>query len=200
MLNKTKPTLNKLPCISELVYKMPGVSDPPWKKLDLLQHEGLARDVMLINSVGISQFFAEQKSTVPGYWPKPEQIERYVPFLKEHKGELFALNSPLVPDRLFVTVRYPNDLCGSRPRPPQPRGEDVSSAWATPDLKELVRDGPYPIGRRPLLYRGQLYFAFMNPDTGLELSRLHFTGAAFMPVCRIDFDSSQTDNCKGQPK
>lgn len=192
-LNKTKPTNDSRPCVSELVLKMPGVSDPPWEKLDLSKHEALARDIYLVNTVGLSQFFAEQKSTVPGYWPTPEQIEKTMKLLRRD-GELFAFRSPPDSDKWVVTLRYPYGMCG---RPWRPDIKWSESAWVTDDLKQPLPP-QYGYARRPLLYRGRLYFAhFDGMDGGADLYIPRSTGG-LARICSIQFSDGL--NSKGQRK
>lgn len=195
-LNRTKPTLERLPCISELLFKMPGVSDPPWERLDLAQHEQLATNIWLISQKGFYGFFDEPSFPIPDYWPKPEAIAQYPEYLRKNRAELFAFRSSIVPDKVFVTLRIPSHPCGSRS---ELRGEDSMSAWVSSDLKQMERIVADPFISRPLLYRGRLYFSVIHPNTGMALSRVTLSGVP-QPVCKIFFNSSETHNCKGQRK
>lgn len=196
MLNRTEPTLEKLPCISELLFKMPGVSEPPWEKLDLAQHEQLATNIWLISQKGFYGFFDEPSYPIPDYWPKPEAIAQYPDYLRKNHAELFVFRSPIVPDKAFVTLRIPSHPCGSRL---ELRGESSKSAWVSSDLKQMERMIASPVVQRPLLYRGQLYFSSIGGNTEMDLSRL-IPGGSYPRVCNIFFNSSDTHNCKGRRK
>ncbi len=195
-LNKTKPTLENLPCISEQLFKMPGVSDPPWEKLELAQHEQLATNIWLISKKGFYGYFDAPSSPIPDYWPKPEAIAQYPEYLRKNSAELFAFRTSIVPDKAFVTLRIPSFRCG---RPTELRGESTMSAWVSSDLSQMERMIASPIVQRPLHYRGRLYFSTIYGDTGMELFRL-IPGGSYPRVCNIFFNVSETHNCKGQRK
>lgn len=160
-LNKSKPTNEHRPCISEEILKLPGVSDPPWEKLDLLQHEDLAKKMITLNAVGSAEYFREQK-TMPQMYPTPEYQQRALDGAKSLGAELFALKlSPeLFGNRVMVTLRFKSEQCGWPLRlPPEPHGESTRVAWVTADLKEIAT-GPGMFdsrAARPVLYKGTLY-------------------------------------------
>jgi hypothetical protein len=196
-LNKSKPTQEKRPCISEEILKLPGVTDPAWEKLDLSQHEELAKKLYVLNSVGSQEYFRSQK-LMPQMYPSPEQQQRFVGNRKRLGADLFALHMPeeLAGHRVLVTLRYKNELCGS---PARQRGESSDSAWVNPDLKEIAT-GPGLFdsrAARPLMYRGRLYLVRpYGTDDALEVFVPR--SATLIRACNIGFTSGTT--FKGEKK
>lgn len=190
-LNQSKPTVEKLPCISEEILKLPGVTDPAWQKLDLSQHEELVKKLYALNSVGSQEYFRVQK-LMPQMYPSSEQQQRFVDIRKRSGAELFVLRlSPeLSGDQALVTLRYKNELCG---RPSQQRGESQDSAWVTSDLTEIAT-GPGLFdsrAARPLMYRKRLYLVRpYGTDDALEVFVPR--SATLIPVCDIRFTSGVT--------
>lgn len=190
-LNKSKPTSEKRPCISEEILKLPGVTDPAWEKLDFPQHEELAKKLYVLNSVGSQEYFRHQK-LMPQMYPPPEQQQRFVENRKKLGADLFVLHLPeeLSGDRVLVTLRYKNELCG---RPSSQRGESEDSAWVTPDLKEIAT-GPGLFdsrAARPLMYRRRLYL--VRPyGTDWDLEVFVPRSATLVRVCNISFTSGST--------
>lgn len=196
-LNKSKPTDERRPCISEEILKLPGVTDPAWEKLDLSQHEELVKKLYVLNSVGSAEYFRAQK-LMPQMYPSPEQQQRFVDIRKKFGAELNLLRLPqeLFGDRVLVTLRYKNELCGS---PPQLRGESQDSAWVTSDLKEIAT-GPGIFdsrAARPVMYRGRLYLVRpYGTDQDLEVyipRRMYIS-----KICNIGFDNAV--NSRGERK
>jgi len=190
-LNKNKPTLEKRPCISEEILKLPGVIDPAWEKLDLSQHQELVKKLYVLNSVGTQEYFRSQK-LMPQMYPSPEQQQRIVENSKRLGADLYVLRlaEELAGDRALVTLRYKNELCG---RPSSQRGESEDSAWTTPDLKEIAT-GPGLFearAARPLMYRGRLYLVRpYGTDDALEIFVPR--SATLVRVCNISFTSGVT--------
>lgn len=188
---KRKP--NTYPCVSEVVLSMPGVSDPPWEKLDLDQHEALAKEILMYYYAGPYTYFRKGEND-PKRWPTAAQLARRWNHAKQMGAELFALRRPDYGDKVRVTLRYKNDICGREIRP---RGEIAETVWASPDLTRIVNDYPNELPHRPLLYRGQIYYANLAPDTGPEIDvRSQYGNETHM--CNIEFSDSA--NSKGQPK
>lgn len=190
-LNKSKPTQEKGPCISEEILKLPGVTDPAWERLDLSQHEELAKKLYVLNSVGSQEYFRSQK-LMPQMYPSPEDQKAFLDGVKKLGAELFVLRLPaeLSSDRALVTLRFKNDLCG---RPSQLRGESDKSAWVTSDLKEIAT-GPGLFNSRaarPLMYRKRLYLVRpYGTDDALEVFVPR--SATLIRVCNISFTSEIT--------
>jgi uncharacterized protein len=161
-LNKKKISDDYSPCISEEILKLPGVTDPQWEKLDLAQHEELAKKLVAINIVGTSEYFREEKLS-PDMYPTPEGQQRVLENAKKQGAELFVLKLPpeLFGDRILATLRYKDPMCAWPPqtRTWRPSGERADAAWVTPDLKEIAT-GPGLFdsrAARPVHYRGSLY-------------------------------------------
>lgn len=161
-LNKKKVSDDYSPCMSEEILKLPGVTDPEWEKLDLAQHEELAKKIIAINIVGTSEYFREQKLS-PDMYPTPEGLQRVLENAKKHGAELFILKlSPeLFGDRILATFRYKDTMCAWPPqtRTWRPSGERADAAWVTPDLKEIASGHGLFDSRaaRPVLFRGRFY-------------------------------------------
>ncbi len=188
-LNSNRPTEEHRPCISEVVLKIPGVKDPDWEKLDLSRHEELVKKLYVLDSVGSIEYFRAQK-LMPKMYPPPEQQQRFVDAVKKLGAALFVLHLPqeLAGNRVLVTLRYTNELCGW---PPQLRGESQDSAWVAADLKEIAT-GPGLFdsrAARPLLYRGRLYL--VRPyGTDLDLEVFVPRSGALNRVCNVTFTSA----------
>lgn len=156
-LNKSKPTQERRPCISEEILKLPGVTDPAWEKLDLSQHEELAREMLTLSAVGSQEYFRVKK-LAPDMYPTILGKQRMLEHAMQGGAELFALRltSELSGDKALVTLRYQEPRCGM---PFDRRGETSRNAWVTSDLKEIAT-GPGLFdsnGGRPLVHRGRLY-------------------------------------------
>jgi hypothetical protein len=156
-LNKSKPTDEHRPCISEEILKLPGVTDPTWEKLDLSQHEELAMEMMTLGMVGSTEYFREKK-LAPNMYPTSEGKRRMLEFAKQGGAELFALRlaPKLFDDRVLMTLRYQAPRCGI---PYDLRGEEYHPVWVTSDLKKIAT-GPGLFDSwvgRPLMHRGRLY-------------------------------------------
>lgn len=199
-LNKAKPTTGQLPCISEELLKIPGVIDPAWEKLDLSQHEELAKKVMTAATFGADEYFREKKFN-PKNYPTPEQQQRSLEEVKKSGAELFALK--LAPeffsDQVMVALRFKDAMCGWQPTPRavSQHNERVDVAWANADLKELANDPGFSTIARPTVYQGKLYFAMpFGTNRGLNLWVPNHKG--FDSICTIVF--SVDVNSKGDAK
>lgn len=155
-LIKTKPSEDHLVCTDGVLFKLSGVSDPPWEKLDLAQHGELAKKLMTLSKVGSVEYFRKQK-LMPERYPTPERQQQYLENIKQQGAELFMLRLPpeYYGDLVLVTLRVKSMDCGK----PVGSGEYANNAWVTPDLKEIATGpgGFEPSAGRPLLYRGRLY-------------------------------------------
>jgi hypothetical protein len=196
-LNKTAPANVHLPCISAEILKMPEVKDPAWAKLELSQHEDLAMKMNTLNSVGSAEYFRKEKA-MPQMYPTREYQERVLEGERKLGAELFALR--LAPeffgDRVLVTLRYKNDVCG---QPSKLQGEAHLAAWVTPDLTEIA-SGPGVFdsrAARPLIYHGRLYLVRpYGTDQDLEVfvpRRMYMSR-----ICNISY--APTANKKGEVK
>jgi hypothetical protein len=209
-LNKKKVTDNYRPCLSEEILKLPGVKDPAWEKLDLSQHEELAKKIYVLNSVGTVEYFRKEK-VMPQMYPTREQQQRSVEGLKKLGAEMFLLRLP--PEsygkEVLVTLRYKNDMCGKplQLEPIQYRGEAQDSAWVNPDLKEIAYGDLDTLGgrdaraARPLMYQGQLYLVRpYGTDDAVEvfMPLPDFKHNLMDKVCNISMTS--TNNSKGEQK
>lgn len=195
-LNKRRVTDFYRPCLSEEILKLPGMQDPAWERLDLAQHEELAKKIYTLNSVGTAEYFRKVK-VMPRMYPSPAQQQRSLEGLKKLDAEMYMLRLP--PElygekRVLVTIRHKNEMCGMplQMDPIRYRGEGQESAWVNPDMKEIAPgpDGPgngYDSrAARPLMYRGQLYL--VRPyGTGdeLEIFRLKPEDWFMDTVCTI---------------
>jgi hypothetical protein len=196
-LNSSNPTDEHRPCIPEEIFNLPGVKDPAWERLDLSQHEELAKKLYVLNSVGSAEYFRAQK-LMPHMYPSPEQQQRFVDEMQNARAKLFVLRLPpeFFGDQVLVTLLYRKELCGW---PAQPRGDGDYNAWVTSDLKEIGA-GPGIFDSRagrPLVYHNKLYVArFYGTDQELEIfvPRRMYIGR----ICNIGFSS--TVNSKGEPK
>lgn len=162
VLNKNKPTEDYLPCISEEILKLPGVSDPPWQKLDMSQHVELAKKILTLSQVGEEKYFREPKDR-PANYPTPEQQQGRLERVKALGAEMFVIRMPPEwhEDHALVTLIHKDDMCG-RPWSADHivmRGEVPRTAWVTDDLKEIAsRGGALPsFSLRPILYKGRFY-------------------------------------------
>lgn len=159
-LNKKHPTEDYRPCISEEILKLPGVSDPPWEKLDLSQHEELAKKIMTVSSYGDTRSFRDPKDR-PANYPTPEQQQRGLERAKALGAELFVMRMPpdWHEDYILVTLKQKSDMCGWPTNRNLIRGEEMRSAWVTEDQKEIARRGGAlsSFSPRPILYKGRLY-------------------------------------------
>lgn len=179
-LNKTKPMEDRSPCISEEVLKMRGVSDPPWKKLDLSQHEALAKKVLELRSVPMQIAYPKDK-------PTDDQLQRELERMKKLGAEMFALKiaPELFGDRILITLRYKDQSCGT---PPQVRGERSINAWVTADMTSIAT-GPVifqPEAARPILYYGKLYLLEQTADGLNVFVPIH---ERQMKVCTIEMSA-----------
>ncbi len=200
-LNKTNPTNRNLPCVSEAILNLPGVVDPPWKKYDLSQHEALAKEIIIISKIEMGKYHLKDKVS-PDQWLKPADINMEWEILKSLGMELFVLRLPIYGNKVLVTLRYKNKVCGM---PPQQRGENEYTIWLTSDLKRIANmpSSDFGMGKRGLLYRGRLYFVNLNRDDRLEIYRpssleLRPDLGGFEKVCTIQF--SDSTNSKGEIK
>ncbi|MDD2894136.1 MAG: lysozyme inhibitor LprI family protein [Halothiobacillaceae bacterium] len=199
-LNKKKISDDYRPCMSKEILKLPGVTDPQWEKLDLAQHEELAKKIIAINIVGTSEYFREQKLS-PDMYPTPEGLQRVLDNAKKKGGELFTLklSPPLFGDRILATLRYKDPMCAWPPqtRTWRPTGERSDAAWVTSDLKEIA-SGPGLFdsrAARPVLYRGKLYL--VRPyGTNDELEVFVAHREVLATVC--DIRMSITANTQGE--
>lgn len=195
-LNKRRVTDFYRPCLSEEMLKLHGVHDPAWEKLDLAQHEELAKKIYTLNSVGTAEYFREVK-VMPQMYPSPDEQQRFVEGLRQTDGEMYMLRLP--PEhygekRVLVTIRQKNEMCGQplQMDPIHYRGEDEESAWVNPDLKEIAA-GPHGVvagydsrAARPLMYRGQLYLVRpYGTDDELEIFSLESDNWFMGTVCTI---------------
>lgn len=183
-LIKTRPSATHRACIAEEVLKLPGVGDPAWEKLDLSQHEELAKKIMTLSTVGSIEYFRKQK-LMPERYPTPEQQQLRLDNIKKKRAELFMMHLPpeLFGDRVLVTLRHRSMGCGT---PFELVGEVGQGEWVTPDLKEIAT-GPGifdSYAGRPLTYRGRLYL--MQPAGSGELVELYIPRREHISrICRI---------------
>lgn len=137
------------------------MSDPSWERIDLSQHEELAKKIITLSNVGTAEYYREKKFH-PESYPTTEQLQHALEHVKGLGAEMFALKlaPELFGDRVMVTLRYKDEMC-SRPLklPLQPRGERADVAWVTADLKDIAT-GTWsfdPRAARPILYQRTLY-------------------------------------------
>lgn len=180
-LIKTKPSEDHLVCTDSVMFKLPGVSDPPWEKFDLAQHGELAKKLMALSEVGSDEYFREQKH-MPERYPSPAKQQQYLENIKQQGAELFMLHLPpeYYGDLVLVTLRIKTMECGKPVGP----GEYANNAWVTPDLKEIASGsgGFNPHAGRPLLYRGRLYLV----SAGVSDATIYIPGHKYSSsVCSI---------------
>ncbi len=166
-------------CTDVEILKLPGVSDPPWEKLDFVQHEELAKKILTLSRVGSDEYFRKQKHS-PERYPTPEQQQRRLENIKQLGAELFMLRLPTeyYGDLVLVTLRFRSMDCV---KVSVNIGEASYGAWVTPDLKEIARDSTVfnPHAGRPLLYRGRLYLVRAGSDVDIgTLVRAQVVGSA----------------------
>lgn len=181
LINKKVTTKSSDGCTDVEILKLPGVSNPPWQKLDFAQHEELAKKIMTLSRVGTDEYFRKQKHA-PERYPTPEQQQRSLENIKQMGAELFMLR--LLPeyygDLVLVTLRITSTDCG---RVSVTVDEATYNAWVTPDLKEIASrpDVVGPSEGRPLLYRGRLYLVSAGSDVDIGIPGHKTTGS----VCAI---------------
>jgi uncharacterized protein YecT (DUF1311 family) len=181
-LIKTKPSPDHLVCTDEVLFKLPGVSDPAWVKLDLSKHEELVKKILTVSEVGSDEYFRKKK-IMPERYPTPEKQQSYLVNIMRQGAELFMMHLPpeFYGDLVLVTLRMKDTACG---RPVGGNGEYANGAWVTPDLKEIAyADGGFnPHAGRPLTYRGRLYLASAGSDAvDIKIPGRRATGS----VCSI---------------
>lgn len=168
-------------CTAGRILKLPGVSNPPWQKLDFAQHEELAKKIMTLSEVRTDEYFRKQKHA-PERYPTPERQQQYLNNIKQMGAEIFMLRLPpeYYGDLVLVTLRYKSLTCE---KTSGLSGEDTYNAWVTPDLKEIASspDVVGPSEGRPLLYRGRLYIVSAGSHVDIGLPRHKTTGS----VCNI---------------
>lgn len=164
-LIKTKPSAAHRTCTAEALFKLPGVSDPKWEKLDFSKHEELAKKILTVSEVGSDEYFRKKKM-MPERYPTPEKQQRYLVNIKQQGAELFMMHLPpeFYGDLVLVTLRYKNMSCSY---PLALVAESANGAWVTPDLKEIAyADGGFnPHAGRPLMYRGRLYLVAAGDES-----------------------------------
>lgn len=197
-----------MPCIPDVVMSLPGVTDPEWEKLDYGKYEKLAWDLFFYRGRGPgTRYFAGDDGSAHLERPDEQRFKRGLDYLRNHRTELYAFRMEHIPEYVVLTRRASDVMVSARMeygRQPtlaeQIACADYRSVWASPDFKTLM-ESPTHTFARPLRYRGQIYFAsFAAGYHEATIYRMSSNSYHLTRVCYINYNMSNTHNCKGKAK